>query len=156
MAEKQRTGIFAVHIPYRGGGPAVADVIGGQFELGILSISAAATHAKAGRVRPLAVTIRARSPALPEMPTVAEALRLPDYEVDSWIAAFVQRGTPQPVVERLQAELARIVRQPDVVERLQDQGAVPVGSTPAVLEARVRTELQQWVPVIRTANIQPV
>lgn len=152
---KQKTRSFVVHIPYRGGGPAVTDVIGGQVEVGILSISAAAAHVRSGRVRPLAVTTRTRSPAFPEVPTVAEALGLPDYEVDSWMAAFAPRGTPAAVVERLQAEIAGVLRQPHVADRLLAQGAVAVGSSPAVLEARVKAELQQWLPVIRSANIQP-
>lgn len=152
---KQRTNTFLVHIPYRGGGPAVADVIGGQLEVGILSISAAASHAKAGRVRPLAVTTRQRNPSFPEVPTVAEALGLADYEVDSWIAAFAPRGTPPAVVERLQAEIHRVVKQPEVAARLLQQGAVGVGSTPQALEQVVRSELALWAPVIRFANIQP-
>lgn len=152
---KQRTGTFFVHIPYRGGGPAVADVIGGQLELGILSISAAAAHAKAGRVRPLAVTTRQRNPSFPDVPTVAEALNLPDYEVDSWIAAFAPRGTPATAVERLQAEIHRLVQNSDVAARLLAQGAVGVGSSPQALDEVVRRELRQWAPLIQAANIRP-
>lgn len=152
---KQRTGTFFVHIPYRGGGPAVADVIGGQVELGILSISAAAAHAKGGRVRPLAVTTKQRNPSFPDVPTVAEALNLPGYEVDSWIAAFAPRGTPAAVVDRLQAEIQRVVQQPEVAARLLAQGAVAVGSTPAALDAVVAAELKLWPEVIRAASIRP-
>jgi len=152
---KQRTNTFFVHIPYRGGGPAVSDVIGGQLELGILSISAAAAHAKAGRVRPLAVTTKQRNPSFPDVPTVAEALKLPDYEVDSWIAAFAPRGTPAAVVERLQSEIHRVVQLPEVAARLLAQGAVGVGGTPQALDDLVRRELKQWAPVIRFANIKP-
>ncbi len=152
---KQRTGTFFVHIPYRGGGPAVADVIGGQLEIGILSISAAAAHAKAGRVRPLAVTTRQRNPSFPDVPTVAEALNLPDYEVDSWIAAFAPRGTPAHAVQRLQADIQRVVQDPAVAARLLQQGAVGVGSTPQVLAAVVQRELRQWAPLIQAANIRP-
>lgn len=152
---KQRTGTFFVHIPYRGGGPAVADVIGGQLELGILSISAAAAHAKAGRVRPLAVTTRERSPAFPDVPTVAEALQLPDFEVDSWMAAFAPRGTPPSVVDRVQAEIQRVVQQPEIAARLLQQGAVSVGSSPQALDARVRRELKQWAPIVAAANMRP-
>lgn len=152
---KQRTGTFFVHIPYRGGGPAVADVIGGQLELGILSISAAAAHAKAGRVRPLAVTTKERSPAFPDVPTVAEALKLPDFEVDSWMAAFAPRATPQPVIDRVQAEIRRVVQQPEIAARLLQQGAVGVGGTPQALDALVRRELKQWAPIVTAANMRP-
>ncbi len=152
---KQRTGTFFVHIPYRGGGPAVADVIGGQLEVGILSISAVAAHAKSGRVRPLAVTTKQRNPSFPDVPTVAEALKLPDYEVDSWIAAFAPRGTPAAVVQRLQADIHRVVQQPEVAARLLAQGAVGVGGTPAALDDVVSSELKQWAGVIQAANIRP-
>lgn len=152
---KQRTGSFFVHIPYRGGGPAVADVMGGQLELGILSISAAAAHAKAGRVRPLAVTTKRRNPSFPDVPTVAEALNLPDYEVDSWIAAFAPRGTPATAVDKLQAEIHRLVQNPDIAARLLAQGAVGVGSSPQALDDVVRRELKQWAPLIQAANIRP-
>lgn len=152
---KQRTGTFFVHIPYRGGGPAVADVMGGQVEVGILSISAVASHAKGGRVRPLAVTTKQRNPSFPDVPTVAEALNLPGYEVDSWIGAFAPRNTPAAVVSLLQVGISRVVQQPEVGAQLLAQGAVAVGSTPAALDAVVAGELKLWSEVIRTANIRP-
>ncbi len=152
---KQRTDTFFVHIPYRGGGPATLDVIGGVLPIGILSISAVAAQARAGRVRPLAVTTRQRSPAFPDVPTVAEALQLPDYEVDSWIAAFAPRATPVAVVERLNAEIRHVLAEPDVGAKLLEQGAIAAPSTPEQLDAIVRRELRQWQAVITAARIQP-
>jgi tripartite-type tricarboxylate transporter receptor subunit TctC len=152
---KQKTGTFMVHIPYRGGGPAVADVMASQLELGIVSIPAVAQQAKSGRVKPLAVTTKQRNPSFPNVPTVAEALNLPDYEVDSWYAMFAPRGTPTTIVNRVQQELAKIVAQPDIKEKLLLQGAVGVGGTPEALAATVKKELPQWAKLVKERSILP-
>jgi tripartite-type tricarboxylate transporter receptor subunit TctC len=150
---KQQTGTFMVHIPYRGGGPAVADVMASQLELGIVSIPAAAQQAKAGRVKPLAVTTKQRNPSFPDVPTVAEALNLPNYEVDSWYAMFAPRGTAPAIVNRVQQEIAKIVAQPDIKEKLLQQGAVGVGGTPEALAATVKKELPQWAKLVKERSI---
>lgn len=151
---KQMTDIYMVHIPYRGGGPAVTDVMAGQLDVGIVSIPAVAAQAKAGRVKPLAVTTRARSPSFPDVPTVAEALNLKGFEVDSWYAMFAPRDTPVAITRRLQAELAKVVALPDVREKLLLQGAIGVGGTAEQLEAVVKTELVQWGKLIKDRNIK--
>jgi tripartite-type tricarboxylate transporter receptor subunit TctC len=152
---KQATKTYMVHIPYRGGGPAVQDVMASQLELGIVSIPAAAAQAKAGRVKPLAVTTKERNPSFPDVPTVAEALGLKGYEVDSWYAMFAPRGTPAAITQRLQAEIAKIVKRPDIQEKLLLQGAVGVGSSSPVLQAVVKKELVQWGKLVRERGIQP-
>ncbi len=152
---KQKTGTFMVHIPYRGGGPAVADVMASQLELGIVSIPAVAQQAKAGRVKPLAVTTKQRNPSFPNVPTVAEALNLPDYEVDSWYAMFAPRNTSPAIVARLQQEIAKIVAQPDIKEKLLLQGAVGVGGTSEALAATVKKELPQWAKLVKERSILP-
>jgi tripartite-type tricarboxylate transporter receptor subunit TctC len=152
---KQGTKTYMVHIPYRGGGPAVQDVMASQLELGIVSIPAAAAQAKAGRVKPLAVTTVERSPSFPDVPTVAEALNLKGYEVDSWYAMFAPRGTPAAITQRLQAEIAKIVKRPDIQEKLLLQGAIGVGSSSAVLQGVVKKELVQWGKLVRERGIQP-
>jgi tripartite-type tricarboxylate transporter receptor subunit TctC len=151
---KQMTGTYMVHIPYRGGGPAVTDVMAGQLDLGIVSIPAVAAQAKAGRVKPLAVTTKTRNPSFPNVPTVAEALNLKDYEVDSWYAMFAPQGTPAAIVQRLQTELAKVVATPEIKEKLLLQGAVGVGGTPAQLDAVVKKELVQWEKLVKDRSIK--
>src|SRR5438477_5605653 len=127
---KLRTGIDIVHVPYKGGGQAVADTLGGQVPLLIVSMPAAMSLVRAGKLRALAVTTIRRNPGAPEIPTVAEALKIPDYEVDSWYAMFAPAKTPAPIVARMQKEIARTIQLPDVKHKLLEQGGDPVGSTP--------------------------
>ena len=117
---KMRTGIDLVHIPYKGGGPAVADTIGGHVPLIFVTMPAALAHVKAGKLKPLAVTTSKRSPGAPDIPTVMEALGIPDFEVDSWYAIFAPAETPKAIVARLQETVARVVHQPEVKKKLLD------------------------------------
>ncbi len=151
---KLRTGIDIVHIPYKGGGPAIADTLGGQVSMAIVSMPAAMAHVRAGKLRALAVTTLRRNPGAPEIPTVAEALNIPDYEVDSWYAMFAPAKTPPEIVARMQKEIARAVQLPDVKPKLLEQGADPVGSTPEELDRVVKSELRRWAEVIREAKIK--
>jgi len=151
---KLRTGVDLLHVPYRGGGPAVADVIGGQVPVLFVTAPAAMSHVRAGKLRALAVTTLKRSPGAPEIPTVAEALHLSDYEVDSWYAVFAPAKTPAAIVARMQREVARTVQLPEVRQRLIEQGGDPAGSTSEELDRVVRTELRKWAEVIRAANIK--
>jgi len=109
---------------------------------------------KSGKLRALAVTTLKRNPGAPEIPTVAEALKMPDYEVDSWYAVFAPTKTPAPIVERMQHEIALAVKRPEVREKLLEQGGDPVGSTPAQLDKVVKGELRKWGEVIRQAHIK--
>lgn len=151
---KLRTGINLVHVPYKGGGPAVADTVAGQVPFLALTAPAALPSARAGRLRALAVTTLKRSPAAPDIPTVAEALNLPDYEVDSWVALFAPAKTPQTAITRMQKEVARVLQLPDVRRKLIEQTADPVGSTPEELQRIVRAELERWAEVIAKAGIK--
>ena len=151
---KLRTGIDMVHVPYKGGGPAVADTLGGQVPLLMVSMPAVIGHVRAGKLLPLAVTTRKRNPGAPEIPTVAEALKLPDFEVDSWYALFAPAQTPVAVVARMQKEIARIIELPDVKARLLEQGGDTVGSSPQHLDKVVKGELLKWAEVVREANIK--
>ena len=151
---KLKTGIDIVHVPYKGGGPAVADVLGGQVPLLIVSMPAALSQVRAGKLRALAVTTIRRNPGAPEIPTVAEALNIPDYEVDSWYAMFAPAKTPPAIVARMQKEIARAIQLPDVKQKLLEQGGDPVGSTPEELDRAVKGELRKWAEVIRDAKIK--
>lgn len=151
---KLRTGIDIVHVPYKGGGPAVADTLGGQVPFIFVSIPAAMSHVRSGKLRPLAVTTLKRSPAAPDVPTVAEAAGLPDYEVDSWYAMFAPAGTPPAIVEKLQQAVAKVVQSPEIKQKLLEQGADGVGSTSAELDRVVKTELKKWDQLVRDAKIK--
>jgi tripartite-type tricarboxylate transporter receptor subunit TctC len=151
---KQRTGINIVHVPYKGGGPAVADTIAGQIPFLFLTAPAALSFTRSGKLRALAVTTRKRTPTAPEIPTVAQELNLPDYEVDSWVAIFAPAKTPAAIVARMQKEVARAVHLPEVKQKLLDQGADPVGSSQEELRRVVETELKSWAAVIRNSGIK--
>jgi tripartite-type tricarboxylate transporter receptor subunit TctC len=151
---KLKTGIDMVHIPYKGGGPAVADTLGGQVSFAIVTMPAAISHVRAGKLRALAVTTLKRNPGAPEIPTVAEALKLPDYEVDSWYALFAPAKTPSAIVEKMQKAVAQTIQLPDVKQKLLEQGGDTVGSSPEYLERVVKAELRKWPEVVKAAKIR--
>lgn len=150
---KLRTGTQMTHIPYRGGGPAVTDVISGQVPLLWVSIPAAAQFVKAGKLKALAVSTLKRSAAFPDVPTVQET-GVPDFEVDSWYAMFVPARTPQPVIDRLNRALNTVVAEPGIRDKLLAQGAEGVGGTPQALTRIVVAEVPKWVKLAKDANIK--
>jgi tripartite-type tricarboxylate transporter receptor subunit TctC len=151
---KLKAGIDIVHVPYKGGGPAVADTIGGQVWLLFVTMPAAMSHVRAGKLRALAVTTLKRNPGAPDIPTVAEALGIADYEVDSWYAMFAPAKTPPAIIARMQREVARVIEMPDVKQKLLEQGGDTVGSSPEALDRVVRGELKKWAELIREAKIK--
>ena len=150
---KQRTGAPLVHIPYRGGGPALNDVMGGQLPMLFASLITVLQHIQSGRLRALAVTSTQRVEALPQVPTVAETLD--GFEMNSWLAFFGPARLPEAIARRLSEEMAAAVRDPEVRTKLRDAGLVPVGSTGAELAEVVRRDVEQRGRVIRAANIKP-
>jgi len=148
-----RTGTRLTHIPYRGGGPAVTDVMGGQVPLLWVSIPAAAQFVKQGRLKALAVSTTKRSTAFPDVPTMQEA-GVADFEVDSWYAMFVPAKTPKSIVDKLNAALNQIVREPAIKEKLLQQGSEGVGGTPEQLAKVVETELPRWQKLVKDAGIK--
>ena len=129
------------------------DTLVGHVQLIFVSIPVAMHYVKAGRLRGLAVTTLKRSPSAPDIPTVAEAANLPGYEVDSWYGVFAPAKTPQPIVRRMRDEIAKVVNVPEIREKLMEQGADAVGSTPEELGRVVTAELAKWAPLIRDAHI---
>ena len=151
---KQRAGIDIVHVPYKGAAPALQDLIAGHVTMAFMTSLSAVPYVKDGKVRALAVASRARIPQLPDLPTVSEA-GLPGFEADSWNGLFAPRGTPPEVVNRLHAEVARIAALPDFKEKLQAQGAVVVGNSPAEFRSFIRQEVEQWAKVFQTVQVKP-
>jgi tripartite-type tricarboxylate transporter receptor subunit TctC len=151
---RQRAGLDMVHVPYKGGGPALVDVMGGQVPLYFGNMASALPHVKSGKLKALAVTGAKRSPAAPDLPTVAES-GMPGYQVYEWNAIFAPAGTPPAIVNRLQAEIAKAVKIPEVRERMLALGGEIVASTPADLGAWVREQTASWARVVRAGNIKP-
>ena len=150
---KQRTGMDAIHVPYKGGGPALAEVLAGQVQA-LFSLALAATpQMKAGRVRALAITSGKRSTMAPELPTVAES-GLPGYEVVGWFGWLAPVKMPREIVLRLNAEIVKALKAPDVRERLLSQGSEPVGDSPQAFGAFIRSERDKWAGVIQRAGIK--
>jgi tripartite-type tricarboxylate transporter receptor subunit TctC len=141
------------HVPYRGGGPAMSDVMGGQVPLFFANVASSLGHIQSKRLRPLAVTSRLRTRALPDVPTLAES-GLPGYEVYEWNAVFVPAGTPQAVVERLAKEFSALLKEPGIRQRLEATGAEVVAAGPAELDAFRRAEIAKWGQLARAHKIQ--
>jgi len=148
-----RTGAKMAHIPYRGGGPAVTDVMGGQVPLIWVSIPAAAAQVKAGKLHALAVSTVKRSPAFPDVPTMQEA-GVPDFEVDSWYAMLVPAKTPRAIIDKLNKALNTVLAEPAVRAQLLDQGADAVGGTPEALAKVIAAEVPKWMKLAKDANIK--
>lgn len=148
-----RTGTQLVHVPYRGGGPAMNDVIGGQVPMLWVSIPAAAQFVKTGKVKALAVSTTKRSAALPDVPTMQEA-GVADFEVDSWYAMFVPAKTPKPIIDKLNKALNDTLKDADVREKLLAQGAEAVGGSADDLRRTVTAELPKWAALVKQANLK--
>ena len=146
-------GVRMTHVAYKGGGPALTDVMAGQVPVFFGSLASSLAYIQAGKLRAVAVTGKARAAVLPQLPTVAEA-GLPGYEVYEWNAVFVPAGTPAAVTERLSKELAAVLQEPEVRQRLEATGAEVIGSTPAELDAFRRAELVKWSKLAKDNRIQ--
>lgn len=145
-------GLDLVHVPYNGGGPALASVIGGHAPIGFTTLSPAVPHVKEGRLRAIAVTGRKRSPTVPEVPTMAEA-GYPDIDADTWVGVLVPAGTDGSVVTLLNREIAKAVNVPAIRERLASLGYEPVGNTSGEYAAQLKSETEKWARLIRAAGI---
>ncbi len=148
-----RAGVKTQHVPYRGGGPAVTDVMAGQVPLLWVSIPAAAQFVKAGKLKALAVSTVKRSAAFPDVPTMQEA-GVADFEVDSWYAMFVPAKTPKAIIDKLNAALNTVLKEPEIKDKLLAQGSEGVGGTPEALAQAVATELPKWAKLAKDASIK--
>lgn len=150
---KRMTGVEMVHIPYKGAGAATAAIVAGQVQLLFTSTGAAMPHIKGGRLRALGVTTAKRTPALPDVPTVAEA-GLAGFQVDGWYALVAPAKTPKPVIDRIYQDTAAALKQPDIVKRIEAVGLEPGGISPQAFSDYIRAELKKWGTLIREAGIK--
>jgi tripartite-type tricarboxylate transporter receptor subunit TctC len=151
---KSAVGVDIVHVPYKGTVQAVSDLVAGQVQMVFSDMVPAMPHIRAGRLRPLAVTTRERSSVLPDVPTMIES-GVPDYESGVWWAVLSPKGTPAPIVNRLNAELGRIVKLPDVQEKYASLGVSTEHSTPAYVIERMRAEGPRLAAALKAAGIEP-
>ena len=151
---KAMTGTFMVHLPYRGSGPALIDLIAGNTDLMFDNLPSAMPHIKSGRLKALAVTSAARSGAMPELPTIEEAggATLKGYEASSWFGLLAPAGTPADVVARVQQETAKALASPALKERLLAQGAIPSGMSPADFARFIDAEFKKWAGVVKASG----
>ncbi|PTT41011.1 MFS transporter [Acidovorax sp. HMWF018] len=151
-----KSGVKFTHIPYKGSGPAIQDVISGQVDMMFDTTVVAAPHIQSGKLRAIAVTSPKRLASMPDVPTVAESgvAELKDFEVQSWQAIFVPAGTPTPVVSRLHDEIRKILAQPDMQTRLKGFGMEPADMSVAQIATFQKAEVDKWAQVIKAANIK--
>lgn len=148
---KRQAGIDMVHIPFKGGGPTIAALVGGQISLAFETMLALSPHIKAGKVQALAVTSAKRSSVMPDLPTVAE-LGFPSIVAENWYGFYAPAGTPKTVVAKLNVEIVKILKQPEVKRRFQDLGTEIVGSTPQALDDYIRKEMAKWSRTAKEAG----
>ena len=149
----QRAGTDFQHVPYKGGGQAMGDVVGGQIPLVMTAIATSQQFLKAGKLKGLGLSSKARSPAVPDVPTFIES-GLEGMVVNSWVGILAPAKTPRPIVDRLQREIAAVLKEPDVRERYAVLGIDPVGNTPDEYTAQIRTDLAQWEAIVKRAKIR--
>lgn len=150
---KHTAGIDMVHIPYKGSAPAILDLIGGRVQVMFDSIASALPFIRGGKLRAIAVASYARSPLLPDVPTVAESL--PGYSAHSWLGIFVPAGTPPPIVEKLQRDLVAAINDPKARARLVEAGFEPKSSTSEAFAKLVRDEITKWAPIVKMSGATP-
>ena len=150
---KQQAGLDILHVPYKGAGPAIPDVISGNVAILIATMSAGISHVRAGKLRAMGVTSLKRSDGAPEIPSIAEGLA--GFEMPSWFGLLAPAGTPRPIIDRLHQSLVRTLALPEIRQNLIAQGADPVGNTPEQFARQIRDELRLWAKFIKQTGIKP-
>ncbi len=147
-------GVTAVHVPYKGGAPAVTDLVAGRLHLMMANLTTAQPHIRAGRLRGLGIGTKARSPLFPEMPTISES-GVAGYEASNWNGIVVPKSTPRATVERLHREVVAVLADPVTAKRLAAQGLEPIGDTPLQFAQYLKSEAAKWGKLVKTAGIKP-
>jgi tripartite-type tricarboxylate transporter receptor subunit TctC len=150
---KQKTGINMVHVPYRGGGPAIQDLVAGHIPISFGTTPAVMPQAQAGTIRIIGLAETKRSPDLPGVPTISETV--PGVDTFTWVGVFAPLGTPKPIVDRVNAIINETIKRPDVIAKLKTQGATPAGGTPDDLQKSMQNEFNHWTKVIPSIGIKP-
>jgi tripartite-type tricarboxylate transporter receptor subunit TctC len=148
---RSRAGIDVVHVPYKGNGPATTDLLGGQVSAMFLQYAVARPYIEAGRLRVLATPSGKRSAAMPDVPTIAES-GLPGFDVQPWFGVVAPAGTPAPVINRLHAELAKVMQRPEVRQKLASLGAEPTTTTPKEFAGFIDSEITRWAAVVKQSG----
>lgn len=148
---KTMTGVDMMHVPYKGSAPALTDLMGGQVQLMFDNLPSSLAQIKAGKLRAIAVTSAQRSPALPNIPTIAES-GLPGFEASSWFGLLAPAGTPAAIVARINADVDQWLQTPEAKEKLLAQGAIPAGGTPEQFAAHIRAETEKWAKVVKVSG----
>jgi tripartite-type tricarboxylate transporter receptor subunit TctC len=149
-----RSGINMLHIPFKGSAPALTAVVSGEVQVGMDLLPGTIAQAQSGNIRPLAVTTLVRSPELPDVPTVAES-GLPGFEVSSWYGYVAKAGTPKPIIDRMAAEIDKALKNPAVVSRLRQFGAIPTFMPPDRFATYIAAEVDKWPPVVKASGFKP-
>jgi len=150
---KMMAHVELVHVPYKGAGPMLADLIGGQIEIGFDNLPSTMSHIKSGKVRAIAVTTTKRWPGAPDIPTVAES-GVPGYEVSGWFGLLAPAGTPKPVVDALYRAIADLLKQPDVAKQLLELGAEPAANGPDAFSRQIADEVEKWKKVVAATGVK--
>lgn len=150
---KQKTGLNMVHVPYKGGGPAIQDLVAGHIPISFGTTPAVMPQAQAGTIRIIGLAETKRSPDLPNVPTISETV--PGVDTFTWVGVFAPLGTPKPVVDRVNAIIAETIKKPDVIAKLKTQGATAAGGTPEDLQKSMKEEFDHWTKVIPSIGIKP-
>ncbi|HXE48467.1 MAG TPA: tripartite tricarboxylate transporter substrate binding protein [Ramlibacter sp.] len=149
---KSMTGVYMVHLPYRGSGPALMDLVGGTADVMFDNLPSSMQQIKAGKLKALAVTSRQRSAALPDVPTVEEAAGLKGFDATSWFGLLAPAGTPPDIANRVQQEVAKSLNTPAIKEKLLSQGAIPSGNSPAEFARHIENEHRKWAQVVKASG----
>jgi len=141
------------HVPYKGGGPALSDLIAGQIPMGVQNTATIMPYVRSGRIRMLGISSLERSPALPDVPTIASA-GFPGFEAKEWYGLVAPAGTPNPIITRLNREIVRVMHLPDINARMAEQGAEIVADSPEEFGAFIKTELAKWTKIVRETGMR--
>ncbi len=148
---RSMAGIDILHVPYKGAAPVITDLIGGQIDMAFINIAGAMSYIESGRLRAIAVSTLKRSSLLPNLPAIAESY--PGFEVNSWYGVMAPAGTPKAIVNRLQSEIASILKSPDIVQMLKTGGLDAEGSTPEQYAAKIQSDLVRWAAVVKATGL---